>query len=124
MSRIIANGPRTPQDSRWRPARFFGRRSGKRLHEGQQAVYDDTLPDLEITLDEDVLDPATLFPAADKLSLEIGYGGGEHLALEASRHPETGYIGSEVFTGGIGKIVQTISEQQAQEYQALHRRRL
>lgn len=93
------------------PRAFFGRRSGKRLHDGQQAVYDATLPALEIKLDDCPLDPRQLFPEAAKFSLEIGYGGGEHLALEASRQPHTGYIGCEVFTGGIGKIVQTIAEQ-------------
>ncbi|UXN75527.1 tRNA (guanine(46)-N(7))-methyltransferase TrmB [Devosia sp. A8/3-2] len=31
------------------------------------------------------------------------------MALEAARHNQTGYIGCEVFTGGIGKMVQTIA---------------
>ncbi|MEO5808335.1 tRNA (guanosine(46)-N7)-methyltransferase TrmB [Devosia sp.] len=94
------------------PRAFFGRRSGKRLHDGQQAIYDATLPDLKIHLEEQVFDPQKRFPNATRLSLEIGYGGGEHLALEASRNPDTGYIGCEVFTGGIGKMVQSINEQQ------------
>lgn len=94
------------------PRAFFGRRSGKRLHEGQKAIYDATLPDLELKLEAGALDPRALFPDAKTVSLEIGYGGGEHLALEAGRNPGTGYIGCEVFTGGIGKIVQTINEQQ------------
>lgn len=90
---------------------FFGRRSGKKLHGGQQAVFDATLPDLEIKLDGP-LEPRLLFPDAEKLIIEIGYGGGEHLALEAGRHPSTGYIGCEVFTGGIGKMVQAIAAEQ------------
>jgi tRNA (guanine-N7-)-methyltransferase len=40
--------------------------------------------------------------------LEIGYGGGEHLARQAAENPATGFIGCEVFTGGIGKMVQAI----------------
>ena len=92
------------------PRAFFGRRSGKKLHGGQQAVFDATLPELEIKLDGK-LDPRTLFPDADRIIVEIGYGGGEHLALEAGRHPEIGYIGCEVFTGGIGKMVQAIAAQ-------------
>lgn len=92
------------------PRAFFGRRSGKKLHGGQQAVFDATLPDLDITL-SGTLDPASLFPDAKKIIVEIGYGGGEHLALEAARHPDTGYIGCEVFTGGIGKMVQTIASE-------------
>lgn len=100
-----------PRTRAGEPRAFFGRRSGKRLHDGQQAVYDAILPRLEIQLGAGPLDPTVLFPDAQKFSLEIGYGGGEHLALEALRHPQTGYIGCEVFTGGIGKMVQAIAEQ-------------
>ncbi|TMJ72452.1 MAG: tRNA (guanosine(46)-N7)-methyltransferase TrmB, partial [Alphaproteobacteria bacterium] len=32
---------------------------------------------------------------------EIGFGAGEHLAAQAERHPEIGFIGSEVFEDGI-----------------------
>lgn len=99
-----------PQTRAGEPRAFFGRRSGKKLHGGQQAVFDATLPALEIAL-EGRLDPRTLFPDADDIIVEIGYGGGEHLALEAARHPQTGFIGCEVFTGGIGKMVQTIAAQ-------------
>jgi tRNA (guanine-N7-)-methyltransferase len=99
-----------PKTRSGEPRAFFGRRSGKKLHGGQQAEFDATLPELEIKLDGK-LDPKTLFPDAEKLIVEIGYGGGEHLALEASRHPKTGYIGCEVFTGGIGKMVQAINAQ-------------
>ena len=97
-----------PKTRSGEPRAFFGRRSGKKLHGGQQAVFDATLPDLEIRL-SGKLDPRELFPAAKRIVVEIGYGGGEHLGLEAARHPETGYIGCEVFTGGIGKMVQTIA---------------
>ncbi|HTN60627.1 MAG TPA: tRNA (guanosine(46)-N7)-methyltransferase TrmB [Devosia sp.] len=99
-----------PKTRSGEPRAFFGRRSGKTLHGGQRAEVDAALPALEITLDGP-LDPRTLFPGADKLIVEIGYGGGEHLALEAGRHRQTGYIGCEVFTGGIGKMVQAIGAQ-------------
>ena len=87
------------------PRAFFGRRSGKKLHGGQKAMVDETLPALEIAL-SDRLDPKSLFPQAQRLVIEIGYGGGEHLARKAAEEPETGFIGCEVFTGGIGKMVQ------------------
>lgn len=97
-----------PKTRSGEPRAFFGRRSGKKLHGGQQAIFDASLPALEIVLDGP-LDPKSLFPDANKIVVEIGYGGGEHLALEAGLHPDTGYIGCEVFTGGIGKMVQTIA---------------
>lgn len=89
---------------------FFGRRSGKRLHSGQDRLFREVLPHLEIALPEEGLDPKALFPDAEATILEIGYGGGEHLALEAGRAPATGFIGCEVFTGGIAKMVQAIVE--------------
>jgi tRNA (guanine-N7-)-methyltransferase len=91
------------------PRAFFGRRSGKKLHGGQQAVFDATLPTLEIKL-EGPLDPRALFPDATGIVVEIGYGGGEHLARKARENPQTGFIGCEVFTGGIGKMVQAVAE--------------
>lgn len=89
---------------------FFGRRSGKRLHKGQDRLFRDLLPGLEIALGEGKLDPAVLLPGKAAQVIEIGYGGGEHLSLEAQRHPETGFIGCEVFSGGIAKLLQQIDE--------------
>jgi tRNA (guanine-N7-)-methyltransferase len=53
-----------------------------------------------------LLDPASLFAApAHEVWLEIGFGGGEHLAEQAERHPEIGFIGCEVFENGIVKLL-------------------
>jgi len=93
------------------PRAFFGRRSGKRLHSGQQALYADLLPRLTISLPEDgKLDPDAIFGGKGQRILEIGYGGGEHLARQARENPETGFVGCEVFTGGIAKLVQAVAE--------------
>ncbi|WIJ25315.1 tRNA (guanosine(46)-N7)-methyltransferase TrmB [Devosia sp. RR2S18] len=100
-----------PKTRSGEPRAFFGRRSGKKLHGGQQAVFDATLPQLEIKL-EGPLNPRSLFPDAERIVVEIGYGGGEHLARQAAENPKTGFIGCEVFTGGIGKMVQTIAGQE------------
>ena len=89
--------PHHPLNVSGEPRAFFGRRSGKRLHKGQDRLFKELLPELEIALGDEMLDPAALFPAATRHEIEIGYGGGEHLSLEASRHRDTGYIGCEVF---------------------------
>ena len=71
------------------------------------------LPGLEITLGEGGLDPQGLFEGGlRRIALEIGYGGGEHLARKARENPETGFIGCEVFSGGIAKVLQHIEEQE------------
>ena len=47
-------------------------------------------------------DPRTLFdPPAETVWLEIGFGGGEHLAAQAEAHPAIGLIGCEPFVNGI-----------------------
>jgi tRNA (guanine-N7-)-methyltransferase len=46
--------------------------------------------------------------------LEIGFGGGEHLALQAEHHPETGFIGCEVFENGIVKLLAHIERRHLQ----------
>lgn len=90
------------------PRAFFGRRSGKRLHKGQDRLLHDTLPVLSIALSDVPLEPGTLFPSASRLELEIGYGGGEHLVRLALTHPDAGFIGCEVFSGGIAKLLEAI----------------
>jgi tRNA (guanine-N7-)-methyltransferase len=96
-----------PKTRSGEPRAFFGRRSGKTLHGGQKAQVAEVLPQVEIVLDG-ALDPRTLFPDASRIVIEIGYGGGEHLARKAREEPAAGFIGCEVFTGGIGKMVQAI----------------
>ncbi|AEQ53541.1 tRNA (guanosine(46)-N7)-methyltransferase TrmB [Pelagibacterium halotolerans] len=95
-----------PQDPKG-PRAFFGRRAGKKLHKGQQALFETLLPKLTIDISAPV-DPRKLFPKASRIHLEIGYGGGEHLARMARENPRDGFIGCEVFTGGIGKLLETI----------------
>jgi tRNA (guanine-N7-)-methyltransferase len=42
--------------------------------------------------------------------LEIGFGAGEHLAQLAEQHPQTGFIGCEVFENGIVKLLAQIEQ--------------
>ena len=89
------------------PRRVYGRRRGRPLRHGRQQLRDSLLPQLTIALPEHgSLYPDTLFaapPAA--VWLEIGFGGGEHLAAQAERHPEIGFIGCEVFENGVARLV-------------------
>jgi tRNA (guanine-N7-)-methyltransferase len=45
------------------------------------------------------------------LWLEIGFGGGEHLAAQAQRHPDVEIIGCEPFLNGVGSLLRHIEEQ-------------
>lgn len=37
--------------------------------------------------------------------MEIGFGGGEHLAHQAKSHPEIGFIGSEPYLNGVASLL-------------------
>lgn len=87
--------------------RFYGRRKGRPLRKGQQALIDALLPRLAIDLPATgKLDPRALFPdAPGAIWLEIGFGGGEHLAEQARANPQAGIIGCEVFLNGIATLL-------------------
>jgi len=51
------------------------------------------------------IDLRLLFPEAQRFALEVGFGGGEHLAEQARRNPDTGYIGCEPFENGVAKLL-------------------
>jgi tRNA (guanine-N7-)-methyltransferase len=91
--------------------RLYGRRRGRPLRAGRQQLTETLLPQLAIALPEaGPLDPKTLFsPRHEVVWLEIGFGGGEHLAAQAEAHPEIGFIGSEVFENGIARLVGDIT---------------
>jgi tRNA (guanine-N7-)-methyltransferase len=65
------------------------------------------LPGLAIELPaEGALDPQHLFPSPPReLWLEIGFGGGEHLAAQAESHPDVGFIGAEPFVNGVARLL-------------------
>jgi len=105
----MTDNPHHPLNVHGEPRAFFGRRSGKRLHKGQDRLFKENLPALELALPDGELDPKSLFPSATRFELEIGYGGGEHLSRLARQNPATGFIGCEVFSGGIAKLLEAIA---------------
>jgi tRNA (guanine-N7-)-methyltransferase len=90
---------------------FFGRRKGHALRPRQAALFETLLPKLALDLASPApADLRTLFVGADRVRLEIGFGGGEHLAGEAERASGTGFIGSEPFVNGMAKMLALIEE--------------
>ncbi|MGP1394066.1 MAG: tRNA (guanosine(46)-N7)-methyltransferase TrmB [Inquilinaceae bacterium] len=90
---------------------LYGRRRGRKLRPGRVDLLDRTLPALAVPLPEPpaMLDPADLFPKAPRaVWLEIGFGGGEHLAAQAERHPDVGIIGCEPFINGVASLLRDI----------------
>jgi tRNA (guanine-N7-)-methyltransferase len=91
--------------------RLYGRRKGRKLRAGQQDRVDRILPALSIPTPAEgsLLDPHALFARpVDDVWLEIGFGGGEHLAAQATAHPQVGLIGCEVFETGIATLLREV----------------
>jgi tRNA (guanine-N7-)-methyltransferase len=88
----------------------FGRRRGRRLRTGQQALLSDLLPRIAVTAPPAA--PAALFmPPPREVWLEIGFGGGEHLAAQAAANPAIGLIGCEPFVNGVVALLAQVKAQ-------------
>jgi tRNA (guanine-N7-)-methyltransferase len=120
------------------PRRHFGRRKGWKLRARQSGLVETLLPHLLIE-PKPGLDPHAYFalnspppcgeaearsasaspqgggeeavvPPRD-VWLEIGFGGGEHLAAQAEANPDIGIIGAEPFVAGLAKLLGKIEDQ-------------
>jgi tRNA (guanine-N7-)-methyltransferase len=91
--------------------RFHGRRHGRALRPRQQRLLDERLAAYAIGVaDAARFDrPAGLFgmPVRD-VWLEIGFGAGEHLAEQAARHADIGFVGAEPFINGVVRLLAQI----------------
>jgi len=89
---------------------LYGRRRGRALRPGQRRLLETSLPALSFAVpDVQPLDPRTLFPVpVEAVWLELGFGGGEHLAAQAALHPAIGMLGSEVYANGVAKLLAEI----------------
>ena len=85
---------------------FFGRRKGRPLRAGMQALLDERLPALAVPTEPASPDPRTWFGRPVRaVWLEVGFGGGEHLAWQARSHPDVGIIGGEPFLNGVASLL-------------------
>jgi tRNA (guanine-N7-)-methyltransferase len=93
------------------PLRSFGRIKSRALKPRQAALFDTLLPAVALPDPKaGAIDPGALMPGAREAWLEIGFGGGEHLAEQAARHPDALMIGCEPFLNGVGSALRHIDE--------------
>ena len=91
--------------------RWFGRRTGRKLTAARRRLMTVLLPRLRLDPYSDLGDAAALFPKiADDLWMEIGFGGGEHLVAQATRHPNIGFIGCEPYVNGVAALLAAIND--------------
>lgn len=93
---------------------FFGRRKGHKLRAHQTDLIAHLLPKLALAIDTPAPGSLTgLFASpVERVRLEIGFGGGEHLIAEAQAHPQIGFIGCEPYVNGMAKILTQIEARQ------------
>lgn len=90
---------------------FHGRRKGRRLRPGRQALLDTFLPRLRVQLprEGESIAPLALFdrPVHD-VWLEVGFGAGEHFVSQAEARRDVGFIGCEPFINGVAVALSEI----------------
>lgn len=93
--------------------RLLGRRRERPLRPSLRVLLEEELPrrSLKLPMAPQPLDVTSLFPGKKAVWLEIGFGGGEHLAAQAAAHPDIGFIGVEVFRNGIATLLRALREQ-------------
>jgi tRNA (guanine-N7-)-methyltransferase len=93
--------------------RSYGRRRGRAPSARQKTLRQDLLPRVAVPGDAECLRRLPdLFPRPVRdVWLEIGFGGGEHLAWQAMQHPDIGFIGCEPFEDGVVKLLSAIELQ-------------
>ena len=83
---------------------------GRRITEGQQEAWDRLWPIFGIEQSDQLINFAEIFPDANRIIMEIGFGMGEATAQIAKADPTTGYLANEVHRPGIGKLLSRIEE--------------
>jgi tRNA (guanine-N7-)-methyltransferase len=90
--------------------RSYGRLKTRTIKPRQAALMETLLPTLRPPTEP--FDPRGLKPDAGEVWLEIGFGGGEHMAAQAARRPELLILGAEPFQNGVASALRHIDEAQ------------
>ncbi len=83
---------------------FYGRRKGKPLRRHHVGLMESLLPQVAVDL------ATPLKGASPRCWLEIGFGGGEHLAHQATLNPDVTILGAEPYLNGVAKLMAEIEE--------------
>ena len=97
------NANETPEEHK-RRIRSFVLRTG-RMTAGQQRGMDEFWPKWGLTLEQGMIDPKTVFKREAPLVIEIGFGMGHSLFEQANTMRDHDFIGIEVHTPGVGKLL-------------------
>lgn len=96
--------------------RIYGRRQSHRIRPARKRLLEERLPQIQIHIPEDGtplnLGEVQSTRCASHAShwLEIGFGGGEHLAEQALAHPDACLIGCEPYVNGVARLLALIGD--------------
>ena len=66
-----------------------------------------------IEFKQEVIDLKQIFPTAENIIMEIGFGMGEATTIIAQNNPNTGYLAVDVHPPGIGKLLARIVDRKS-----------
>jgi hypothetical protein len=89
-----------------------------RMTTGQRQAYQKLYP--LYGLPDGKIDPREIFPEAKERILEIGFGMGASTIELALLEPQNAFIGVEVHTPGVGKVLSEIDNQKLQNLRVVH----
>jgi tRNA (guanine-N7-)-methyltransferase len=99
--------------------RSYGRIKSRPIKARQAGLMDSLLPKIALDMSGPV-DPVALKPDAAEAWLEIGFGGGEHMAAQAGLRPDVLIMGAEPFLNGVASAVRHVEEQALANVRILH----
>lgn len=88
--------------------RSYGRIKSRTIKPRQAALMESLLP--AIRPPAEAFDPRALMPGAAEAWLEIGFGGGEHMAAQAARRSDVLILGAEPFQNGVASALRHIDD--------------
>jgi tRNA (guanine-N7-)-methyltransferase len=97
----------TPQTAHG-PLRSYGRLQSRPIRAQQAGRLTSLLPNIAVP--QGPLDPQAMMPDAAEVWLEIGFGGGEHMAGQAAKRPDALVIGAEPFLNGVASALRHVDE--------------
>jgi tRNA (guanine-N7-)-methyltransferase len=83
---------------------------GSRITDAQRTAKDALQKVHGIEFKQEQINIPAIFPASQKVIMEIGFGMGEATAIIAKNHPNNGYIAVDVHPPGIGRLLARIVE--------------
>ncbi|MDB5433071.1 MAG: tRNA ((46)-N7)-methyltransferase TrmB [Caulobacter sp.] len=114
----MAEPQKPPAQVKGGPLRSYGRVQSRTVKPRQAALMQTLAP--TIAVPDGPVDPAALMPQASETWLEIGFGGGEHMAQQADLNRQALIIGAEPFVNGFASALRHVDERGLTNVRLLH----